>query len=58
MFDWLSIRTPLKLMIKTSEQRHSRHSCAFVVDLEHILHIGFHAYFTYILQIHISIILN
>ena len=42
-----SIPTPTKLTIKTPEQHHSHRSCAFTVDFEQILYIGFHAYWTY-----------
>ena len=41
-----SIPTPLKLTIKTSEQQLLYCSCAFIVDFEQILFIGFHAYLT------------
>ena len=42
-----SIPTPLKLTIKTSEQQLLCCPCAFIVDFEQILSIGFYAYLTY-----------
>ena len=46
MFNWVP-PTSLELTIKTPKQRQARHYYAFIVDFEHILHIGFYAYFTY-----------
>ena len=40
-----SIRTPLKLSIKSPEQHHSRRPCAYIVD--QILYIRFDAHLTY-----------
>ena len=34
-------------MMKAPEQNQSFRSCAFIVDFEQILSIGFHAYLTY-----------
>lgn len=42
-----SISTSLKLMIKTPEQHHWHRSCAFIVEFDQILYIGFHKYFAY-----------
>ena len=54
-----SIATSLELSIKTPKQRQARHCYAFIVNFEHILHIGFCAYFSYFTQyIHMSILLN
>ena len=45
MFNWVLTTRISEVSIKTPEQHHSRHSCAFIVY--QILYIGFHAYLTY-----------
>ena len=42
-----SIPTSLDLTMKTPKQRQARHLYVFIVDVKHILHIGFHTYFSY-----------
>ena len=61
IFDRVLIPTLLKLTMKTPEQRHSRRSCNFAFDFEHIQPIGFYAYFTYfrhISQLYILTVFN
>ena len=46
MFNWVPPMS-LELTIKTPKQHQARHYYVFIVDFEHILHIGFYAYFSY-----------
>ena len=50
MFDWV-LNTPVKFKTKTTGKCHSRCSGAIIGDIEHISHVGFHAYFTYFIHI-------
>ena len=45
-----TIPTPLKVTIETPEQHLLCCSCAFIVDFEQILSIGFHVYLTYFIK--------
>ena len=42
---------PLNVEIKTQKQCHSSCSEDIIVDFQHISHISFHAYFTYLTDI-------